>query len=283
VLPIIVYATGVGCERRDLDAEVDQTPVLVRVDGTSLTKREFDLYLPEDYQDVLTSSELQDYMNRWIATEVLYREALRTGTRFSPEMEARLEQYRKDLIADQLVQSIIHDQATVSEEEVRAYYDAHEREYTTEYRVSHILVNTMEDAEAVKERIGKNSFVYLARRYSIDKHSGAGGDLGYLSKGNMISEFENVVFGMKKGDVSDIIETEFGYHILTITDVRESRFKLGYEDARAEIANDLLLEKRRAVYDSLITSLKQKAEIEITDAARGLGVAELPDTGMVEP
>lgn len=277
LLPIIVLGS-VGCERRDFSPRNNPSPVLATVDGTQLTKREFDLYLPEDYQDVLTSRELQEYLNRWITTQLLYNEARREGAIDTDEIETQLEQYRKDLIADRVVQKVISDKATVSHRDVEAFYEAHVYEYQTEFRVSHILVNTLEDAEAVKKRIGKNSFVYLARRYSIDKHSGAGGDLGYLSKGNMIPEFESIVFKMKKGEVSDIIESEFGYHILAVTDVREARFKLGYDDVKTEIANDLMLEKRAAVYDSLIAALRDRATIEIKDTALGLGMPNALDT-----
>jgi parvulin-like peptidyl-prolyl isomerase len=161
---------------------------------------------------------------------------------------------------------------------VRAFYDAHEREYVTEFRVSHILVNTREDAESVKSQIGKRSFVYLARKYSIDRHAGSGGDLGYLSKGNMIPEFENVVFDMKLGQVSDIIESEFGYHIIKIVDIRDAHFKLEFDDVRNTIANTLVLEKREAVYDSLVASLREKADIHYTDRLHSLGVSDGPDT-----
>lgn len=278
LLPIIVLASVPACERRDLGSREDPSPILVSVDGARLTKAEFDLYLPEDYQDILTSEELEEYLDRWITTQLLYNEARRLGVDTSKEIESRLEQYRKDLVADQLVQQVIDEKATVSEDEVRAYYDEHAYEYQTEFRVSHILVDTIEDAEKVKAKIGQNSFTYLARRYSIDKHSGAGGDLGYLSKGNMIAEFESVVFNMKTGDVSDIIATEFGYHILTVTDIREARFPLDFEEAKGEIANDLLLEKRAAVYDSLVAGLHASAQIELSSAVRGLGLPNEVDT-----
>jgi parvulin-like peptidyl-prolyl isomerase len=267
-----------SCERRDFSREDNSSPVLVRMKGARLTKAEFDLYLPTDYQDVLTSEELLGYLDRWIETQLLYDEVARRGMSVSPEVEARLDQYRKDLIADQLVQEVIQERATVTEDEARAYYDAHVHEYVTEYRVSHILVNTLEEAQTVKAKIGQNSFVYLARRYSIDKHSGAGGDLGYLSKGNMTPEFEQVVFGMKEGDVSDIIESDFGFHILTITDVRDARVKLSFEDVMTEIANDLMLAKRKSVYDELVASLRDKADVEITEAALGLGIPSVLDT-----
>jgi parvulin-like peptidyl-prolyl isomerase len=81
----------------------------------------------------------------------------------------------------------------------------------------------------------------------------------------MIPEFEEVVFDMKIGEVSDVIESELGYHFLKITDAREARNKLAYEDVAEDISRILLLDKRAAVYDSLITTLTREARIEILD------------------
>jgi peptidyl-prolyl cis-trans isomerase C len=287
VLPIVVFAllgtVVMGCERRPVSSrQEDGSPVLVRVNGKALTKREFDYYLPEDYQRVLTSEERKEYLDRWVTTQLLYNEVLRSGEGIGEDVKARMRQYEKDLVADQLVQKVIQENATVSEGEVRSYYQKHEHEYKTDYRVSHILLNTLEDAEKVKEQIGKRSFSYLARRYSIDKHSGGGGDLGYLSKGNMIAEFEDVVFAMKVGDVSGIIESEFGYHIIRITDIRPARVKLGFDDVRDEIANLLTLEKRTAVYDSLVAALYAAADIEHMDIPEWK-TETVPDTGSAEP
>jgi len=274
---------GTGCERRTVNQTKDTSPVLARVNQETLTEREFLYFLPEDYRNVLTTEEFQEYLDRWITTQLLYDAGVKSGLVVASDIEARLEQYRKDLVADQLVQKVIHDHVTVSEEEIRAYYDAHEKEYATDVRVSHILVNTLEEAEDVKSQIGKRSFAYLARKYSIDKHSGSGGDLGYLSKGSMIPEFESVVFELQLGEVSDIIESEFGYHLLKIVDIRDARYKLEFEDARMEIANDLILEKREAVYDSLIASLRDDADIEIMDRVNSLGVTAGPDTFTSHP
>lgn len=256
--------------------------MLVRVDGVALTKKDFDFFLPEDYQKVLTSDERREYLGRWVTTQLLYNEVIRAGGGVGEDVKARLKQHEKDLVADQLVQEVIQKNAIVTEGEVRRYYDAHEHHYKTDYRVSHILLNTLEDARKVQAQIGKRTFTYLARRYSIDKHSGGGGDLGYLSKGNMIAEFENVVFDMKVGDVSDIIESEFGYHIIRIADIRRARVRLEFEDVKDEIVNALTLEKRTAVYDSLITALRAAADVEYLDVP-DWKTETLPDTLSAAP
>jgi parvulin-like peptidyl-prolyl isomerase len=190
---------------------------------------------------------------------------MEVGIGQSEEIQARLNQFKMDLIADLLVQQVIAERAVVTDAEVEAYYQAHIDEYTRELRVSHILLNTLEDAAEVKEQLKTKTFSWVERRKSIDKHTGPGGDLGYLSKGNMIPEFEEVVFDMKVGDISDVIESELGYHFIQITGIREARNILAFEDVAEDISRILLLEKRTAVYDSLISTLISSAEIEILD------------------
>ena len=214
---------------------------------------------------MLTAEEKRYYLDKWITTELLYGEAVRQGLERNPELQARLDQIKKDLIADQLVQQVLQEKAIVTKEEVRAYYEAHEREYTHEFRVSHVLVNTLEDAAFVQERLKHAKFYWVAKKYSIDKHTRRGGDMGYLSKGNMVPEFEPVVFDMKVGEESDVIESEFGYHIITLTNVRPSNHKVRFEDFSEEIAGRLMMQKRAAVYDSLVSVLRTGRMIEILD------------------
>lgn len=264
--PILLAVAIVGCERRPVGTTRTQKGAAVaRVNDKVLYERDFAAMLPDDYQRVLTTYERKDYLDRWIATELLYDEARQSKAGITADIEAKLEQYKKDLVADMLVQEVLRERAVVTEREVRDYYEARKDEYTKEYRVSHILLNTMEDVEEVKEKLKTRTFSWVERRHSIDRHTGVGGDLGFLSKGNMIPEFEEVVFNMEVGEVSDVIESEFGYHLIKLTDVREARGKLEYQDAAEEISRALLLAKRAAVYDSLISALVNRANIEILD------------------
>jgi PPIC-type PPIASE domain len=153
----------------------------------------------------------------------------------------------------------------VTREEVMAYYRAHHDEFNLEVRVSHILTNNLEDAGEALEMLKTRPFSWVARQVSLDKHTGAGGDLGYLSKGNMPVEFERIVFKMKVGEVSDVVESEFGYHILKLTDIRAGLHELPFESVAQEISRELLLRKRTAVYDSLLTALRTRARIDVVD------------------
>jgi parvulin-like peptidyl-prolyl isomerase len=153
----------------------------------------------------------------------------------------------------------------VRENEVEAYYAAHEREYKNEYRVSQILVSTPEEAERAIELLKTKSWAWVASRYSIDASAKRGGDLGYLTKGNMIPELETVVFDMKPNDVTGVIKSDFGYHIFRLDDVREATVSVGLDDVREQIMNTLMLEKRKEAYRELLDSLKAKAGIAYKD------------------
>lgn len=277
-LPIAVSFVCGACERRLPASGEPAGPVLARVNGEELTERDLDRLLPQDYKTTLTAEEIRDCLDRWVNTQLLYEEALKAGMEVSQDIEARVEQYKKDLLAEQFVQKVIEERAVVTGAQVQRFYDEHREEYEREYRVSHILVTDEEVAEKVRSLIGSRSFESLARKYSVDKHSNAGGDLGYLSRGNMIPEFEGVIYGMQVDDVSDVIATEFGYHIIKVTDIRETQSTLEYADIAEEITNILTLEKRHAVYDSLVESVRRRAEIEYTKDAAALGWTEEPET-----
>jgi peptidyl-prolyl cis-trans isomerase C len=134
-----------------------------------------------------------------------------------------------------------------------------------EYRVSQILVGTPEEAEQVIELLKTKSWAWVANRYSIDPGAKRGGDLGYLTKGNMIPELEAIVFDMKPNDVSGVIKSDFGYHVFRLDDVREALVSVGLDDVREQIMNTLMLEKRKKAYREFIDSLKASADIAYKD------------------
>ncbi len=266
-LAAAVWLVALACERRDVGRPaVDPGPVVARINGQPLYRADLDAYLPEDEFALSTTEERRTYFDRWVATQLLYEEAARVGMGVSDEVARKLEQYKKDMIADRLVQEVLDERAIVSRSEVMRYYRTHKDEYNLEVRVSHILTNTIEEAQEAQEMLKTRPFSWVARKMSVDRHTGGGGDLGYLSKGNMLPEFEEVVFRMRRGEVSDIVESEFGYHIIKLTDVRTSLHELPFEQVAPEISRTLLIRKRAAVYDSLVTALVERARIEIIDA-----------------
>ncbi|MBE0547969.1 MAG: SurA N-terminal domain-containing protein, partial [Rubrivivax sp.] len=140
---------------------------------------------------------------------------------------------------------------TVPEEDLRTYYAENASRYTVaeERRASHILITAGSDmasaerqkarerAEALLAEVRKSpaSFAEVARKNSQDPGSAElGGDLGFFSRGAMVKAFEDAVYAMKSGEISNLVESDFGYHIITLTGQRGGQ-KKAFEEVRAEI------------------------------------------------
>jgi peptidyl-prolyl cis-trans isomerase C len=258
VLSLAACGSGEGEKR----GESVQAPI-VRVGDAYLTEETIEYLIPSE--GGVTLEEKRRFVDRWVETEILYQEAMRRGVGEDPRVRTRIRTLEQEFLADHMTFLELRDRTSVTEEEIAAYFETHEQEYRYEYRVSHILVSTLEEARNVQEILEKNSFAWVANRHSIDPVARRGGDLGYLSKGNMIPEFENVVFDMEPGEVSEIVKSDFGYHIIKLVGTRESLVTVDPADVRTQILNMLIMEKREKAYEAFLESLRGGADIEYYD------------------
>jgi peptidyl-prolyl cis-trans isomerase D len=144
---------------------------------------------------------------------------------------------------------------SISEADLKSYYDQNAARLsgTEERRASHILINAAKDAPAADRQKAKaraeellqqvrkapDSFAEVAKKNSQDTGSAAkGGDLDFFARGAMVKPFEAAVFAMKKGDISDLVESDFGYHIIKLTDIKAPKQR-SFEELRASIEADL--------------------------------------------
>ncbi|MDD4857864.1 MAG: peptidyl-prolyl cis-trans isomerase [Candidatus Krumholzibacteria bacterium] len=268
VLLLTLFAVG-GCGKGSEGGKQPEQRAgeLVRVGNAVLTGADVDRLVPEDEQTSLTFEERRDLVRRWVDTEVLYQEAVHKGLKTDPYVEARLKEFEQQFLADYLLFTELRKRTRVSAEEIEAYYAAHEREYAYEYRVSQILVSTPEEAEKVKKLLETKSWAWVASRYSTDTNGQRGGDLGYLTKGNMIPELEAIIFDMKPGETSDATKSDFGYHIFRLEDVRAALVAVSLDEVREQIMTTLMLEKRKEAYGAFIDSLRSCANVRYKDAS----------------
>ncbi len=164
--------------------------------------------------------------------------------------------------------SAMMEQIEVTDEEAQTYYDEHIADFTNnQVRASHILISTTDEngqplsdelkaeklalAEELLQRARNNEdFATLAKDYSDDTYSAVnGGDLDYFSEGMMVPAFNDMAFSMEVGEISDIVETEFGYHIIYLTD--KINEVTSFEDAKQQIIEQLRFEKFQAQLDEL--------------------------------
>lgn len=161
---------------------------------------------------------------------------------------------KKQLLKDKHKNKIIED-LKITEAEAKKYFKENKEDLTL-VKVSHILVKTEEEGQKVLDRINSGEeFSKVAEEVSVDKESSVhGGDLGYITKGDRVSEFEEAVFSLKVGEISKIIKTEVGYHIIEANDRKDS-----YESLKDDI--DLLLKKDK--YDSEMKKLRESKKVKI--------------------
>lgn len=161
----------------------------------------------------------------------------------------------------------------VSDDEKRSYFDANENSFNGErVKASHVLIDTREietDAEleearqkigGIKKEIDKGAdFAEMAKKHSDCPSAEDGGDIGFFQrKGSVVEEFAKVAFSMKVGEVSEPIKTEFGYHIIKVTD-REEGKDVSYEDVE-EMVDFVYMQIKT---EALLKGLIEKAEIEV--------------------
>lgn len=154
-----------------------------------------------------------------------------------------------------LSRDVLAEQITVSPDEIKSAYDRNAKNYETqeERRASHILIQSPADApeaeqkaarariDAIFQQVKKNpaDFAKLAKEHSQDPGSAPkGGDLGYFARGAMVKAFEDAVFSLKENQLSDVVRSEFGYHIIRLTDIKAGKVR-SLDEARETIAAEL--------------------------------------------
>jgi peptidyl-prolyl cis-trans isomerase D len=156
---------------------------------------------------------------------------------------------------------------TVSEEAVRAYFEQHRNEFgqSEERKASHILISMSTEASEDEKLIARakaekiltqikqdpEQFAQIAEEHSEDPGSAnQGGDLGFFGRGVMVKSFEDKIFSMQPKEISDIVETDFGLHIIQLTDIKEEKH-LDLEDVREQIENKLKIQMVGSIYGEI--------------------------------
>ena len=185
--------------------------------------------------------------------------------------------FRKELEKGARVNMLVNQAcahvADPTEDEVTAFYEAHKSEYVEPHQVlcQHILVKGSNDAaldkiKEIRERIvnDKADFAEEAKKHSDCPSGAQGGSLGWFGRGMMVPEFDKAAFEMKKGEVSGIVTTEFGYHIIYKADEKGGGQQT-IVDVHDQIKDLLRHEARGKAMDAYVAELREKATIEYKD------------------
>ncbi|MHB8836594.1 MAG: peptidylprolyl isomerase, partial [Candidatus Methylomirabilia bacterium] len=237
-------------------------------------------------------------LERLIDRELMLAEAGRRGIRPSPgeleralaptregmpakELEATLteagtdrESWRRaaerDLTIEKL-QAAVTAPVTVGEQEIDAWIARHRDrgEQPDEVRASQLLVRSESAAVEARRRIGgAAAFADVAREISLSPDAERGGDLGYFARGQMPPEFDEVVFSLPRGQLSEVVASPYGFHLFLVTDRRPGRARSDAE-IRADVRAALLAGKREAVFRAWLAEARAKARIKYNRSLAG--------------
>ena len=202
----------------------------------------------------------------------------RTALQAQQMTEAKLrEDARTDLLVNKLLEEEVNQKILVKPSDIATFYEKNPDRFqqTETVRAAHILVAVPQGADekvraaararaeaALKAAKAGQDFARLARQYSNDSSAQRGGDLGFIPKGQMVPAFEAAAFALQTGQISELVETQFGYHVIKALEKRPARL-VPFVEAAAQIEQFLEQQQRQEKGKALVDQLKAKGKVQI--------------------
>ena len=176
-----------------------------------------------------------------------------------------LVQLKEDIKRQLMINSILDEtrnQISISNEELLEYYNENKESFFEPEQVNarHILVETEEEANSLLLQLkeGLTDFAELAKEKSIGPSAPSGGDLGFFTRGQMVKEFEDAVFSLEPGEISEVVQTQFGYHIIKCEEKKEE-YSPTFEEAKERISDTLKYQRENEAISALTSKLREEA------------------------
>jgi len=271
VLAVVVLLLGAaigsaGAGEGPAAAGADTKRVVARVNQVEITFDDFQqrLQMLQQQRGPIRPEQFKDIVGDMVKEELLLQDATAEAVGQDAAVQAKLEQARRQVLIGELLRRKVIVPSQITEEDVRKMYEENKPLFSTEtVRVSHIMVKTAEEADAIlKELQEGKDFAELAKAKSQDTGSAEkGGDLGELRHGQTVQEFEDEAFRLKPGELSPVIKTQYGYHILK-GGVHSSVVQ-PYDEVKGQIRKSLLQKRQEETFLAFMAELEKKAKTEI--------------------
>lgn len=278
----LCLALLIGCQTKS--AQEGNKPrkegqTVAEVNGSVITtadfKKEVETLPPYLRPMTETPEGKKELLDTMIIREIIMQQAQKDGLDKSQAVTDKLEELKKRVVVEAFLKKKIEDQANISDADLQKFYDQNKDKFNSgdQVRASHILVKSENEAQDILGQIKKGAnFEALAKKNSVDSAGAKGGDLGWFGKGSMIPEFEKVVFSLKEGELSGVVKTQFGYHIIKLTGKRPAGIR-SFAEAKEQIKAKLLPEKQQATFLKLKDELKKGAKYSIKeDVLKGIDI-----------
>jgi parvulin-like peptidyl-prolyl isomerase len=263
LVPLILGLAFITCGNENKE----EGKAVAKVNDQVLTEEDIERDIPFESKQRVTLDQRRDYVRRWVRNQLLYQEALRRKIDQEGDVKHGMEQIIKDFVVASFVEREFADSFLITPEEIKKHYQENKDEFIREedeIRASHILLKTKEEAELVRSRLtlGEN-FTKLVKELSLDPDTKfRGGDLGYFTRLMGYPAIAEAAFNLKVGHFSKVIETEWGFHVIKVTDKKKKGTVRELWQVENYIANILSSQKRKEIIDRYIEKLKGKYKIE---------------------
>ncbi len=256
--------------------------VLAEVNNTKITVADFNkevANMPPNYQKYVQANK-EKFVDDLVMRELFYQQAKKDGIEKDPEYIKQLEEIKKKVLAQMLLLKTM-EKAEVTTEEAKKYYEENKKEYEVPEQIeaAHILIKiedpgdeaadkaALQKAEEVLKKVNEGGdFAELAKENSSCPSSAKGGALGSFPRGAMVPEFEEAAFSLKEGEISGIVKTKFGYHIIKLIKKVPAQTQT-FAEVEDQIKETLLQEKKKAAVETLNKELREKAKITVNKEA----------------
>jgi len=266
ILAISLFAASVSVPALAQDKPSIST-VVATVDGTNITLGEVIALrerLPKQYKQIPDDVLFKGIVDQLIQQTVLMN-AIRQHQ--SALVATSLINQERAFLASEMLKQI--SAKKIPESAIKAAYDKKfaSAEPEKEFNASHILVKTKDEAAALVKQLRNGAdFATLAKEKSIGPSGKSGGKLGWFGKGQMVKPFEDAVVAMKVGEISDPVQTQFGWHVIRLNETRNKAIPT-LEQERAQLTKDLQVAARNAEIKRLTDAAKiEKPQVAIDPA-----------------
>ena len=253
------------------DAGKKEGKVLAEVNSGTITTGDFDRELknlPEYLKAMAdTPQGRKEMLDTMVIRELILQQAAKDGLDKGPEIEEKLQDLRKRLVVESFLKKKVEAESKVSDEDMKKFYEQNKDKFKSgaQIKASHILVKSEKEAGDIlaKLKSGAN-FEELAKKSSVDSSSAKGGDLGWFGLGSMVPVFEKAAVALKEGQISDVVKSDFGFHIIKLTGKRPAGIR-PFEEVKEQIKGAIMPAKQQEVFQKIKDELKKTAKITIKE------------------
>ncbi|SDN75159.1 peptidylprolyl isomerase [Bacillus sp. OK048] len=210
---------------------------------------------------IISDAELNgevDKLKTSYGGEEVFTQMLKANNTSLDDLKADLKNYLT-------LRKLLEPQIKITDEELKAYFDQNKDLFgeVEQVKASHILVEDEAIAKDIKQKLTDGAdFAELAKEYSTDVGSKEnGGQLGFFPKGTMVTEFEDVAFTLPMNQISDLVKSDYGYHIIKVEEKKEAK-EANFDDSKADIKETLMNQKMQSEYSIWLEGKKKDYDIE---------------------